>query len=100
MLRRSSRRNVRANRGLPPRELQAPCPGPPPRVRRSIECSAGCDTTEGRKGPKAVKRSLGLFDVTCLGVNAIVGSGIFALPDDLHREMGGYSPLAFLLCSL
>lgn len=47
-----------------------------------------------------MRRSLGLFDVTCIGLNAIVGSGIFVLPDDLFREMGGLSPLAFVLCAL
>lgn len=47
-----------------------------------------------------MKRSLTLFDVTCIGLNAIVGSGIFLLPDDLYREMGALSPLAFLLCAL
>ncbi|MFI5306533.1 MAG: APC family permease [Polyangiales bacterium] len=47
-----------------------------------------------------MRRSLGLFDVTCIGLNAIVGSGIFVLPDDLYREMGGLSPLAFVLCAL
>ena len=47
-----------------------------------------------------MRRSLGLFDVTCIGLNAIVGSGIFLLPDDLYREMGGLSPLAFLLCAM
>lgn len=47
-----------------------------------------------------MRRSLGLFDVTCIGLNAIVGSGIFLLPDDLYREMGGLSPLAFLLCAV
>ncbi len=47
-----------------------------------------------------MKRSLGRLDITCLGLNAIVGSGIFALPDDLYREIGVYSPLAFLLCAL
>jgi amino acid transporter len=47
-----------------------------------------------------VKQSLRLFDVTCLGINAIVGSGIFLLPDDLYRHMGPFSPLAFLLCAL
>jgi amino acid transporter len=41
-----------------------------------------------------------LFDVLCIGVNATVGSGVFALPDDMHRVMGGYSPFAFLLCAL
>lgn len=47
-----------------------------------------------------MRRSLGRFDVTCLGLNAIVGSGIFALPDDLYRELGVLSPLAFLCCAL
>lgn len=47
-----------------------------------------------------MKRSLRRFDIVCLGLNAIVGSGIFLLPDDLFREMGGLSPLAFLLCGL
>ncbi|HSC86992.1 MAG TPA: APC family permease [Polyangiaceae bacterium] len=47
-----------------------------------------------------MKRSLGSFDVLCLGLNAIVGSGIFLLPDELFREMGALSPLAFVLCAL
>jgi amino acid transporter len=50
--------------------------------------------------PSTVKRSLGLFDAICLGLNAIVGSGIFLLPDDLYRQMGAWSPLAFALCAL
>jgi amino acid transporter len=47
-----------------------------------------------------LRRRLNLFDVTCIGVNAIVGSGVFALPDDMQRAMGGWSPLAFLLCAV
>ena len=47
-----------------------------------------------------MRRTLTRFDVTCLGLNAIVGSGIFLLPDDLYREMGALSPLAFLLCAV
>ncbi len=47
-----------------------------------------------------MRRTLGLFDVVCIGLNAIVGSGVFALPDDLYREMGVWSPLAFALCAL
>lgn len=59
------------------------------------------DTAEA-PGPSAEKarRSLTLFDVVCIGVNATVGSGVFALPDDVHREMGGYSPLAFAICAV
>jgi amino acid transporter len=45
-----------------------------------------------------MRRSLNLFDVVCIGLNAIVGSGIFLLPDDLYRQMGALSPLAFVLC--
>ena len=47
-----------------------------------------------------MRRSLGRFDVTCLGLNAIVGSGIFLLPDDLYRELGVLSPLAFVCCAI
>jgi len=47
-----------------------------------------------------LRRQLTLFDVLCIGVNATVGSGVFALPDDMYRVMGGYSPFAFLLCAL
>jgi amino acid transporter len=47
-----------------------------------------------------MKRTLGLFDVVCIGLNAIVGSGVFALPDDLYRALGIWSPLAFVLCAL
>jgi len=47
-----------------------------------------------------MKRSLRLFDIVCLGLNAIVGSGIFLLPDDIYREMGGLSPLAFVICAV
>lgn len=47
-----------------------------------------------------MRRTLSLFDVVCIGLNAIVGSGIFMLPDDLARDMGAFSPLAFLLCAV
>lgn len=60
-------------------------------------------SVENDSSPSAVpgfRRRLTLFDVLCIGVNATVGSGVFALPDDMHRAMGGYSPLSFLLCAL
>lgn len=50
--------------------------------------------------PTGRRRRLGLFDVMCIGVNAIVGSGVFALPDDMQRAMGGLSPFAYVLCAL
>lgn len=56
--------------------------------------------TSAAPSTRITRRSLTLFDTVCIGVNAIVGSGVFALPDDMQREMGGYSPLAFALCAL
>src|SRR5262249_13821941 len=45
------------------------------------------------------RRRLGLFDVLCIGVNATVGSGVFALPGLMLLAMGGFSPLAYVLCA-
>lgn len=47
-----------------------------------------------------LRRRLTLLDVVCIGVNATVGSGVFALPDDVYREMGGFSPIAFAVCAV
>lgn len=47
-----------------------------------------------------LRASLGLLDVLAIGINATVGSGVFALPDDMARAMGGWSPLGFLFCAL
>ena len=46
------------------------------------------------------RRRLGLFDVLAIGVNATVGSGVFALPGAIDRAMGGWSPFAYLLCAV
>jgi len=49
--------------------------------------------------PTAVKK-LSTFDVFCLGVNAIIGSGIFLFPGILAREAGPASIVAFLVCGI
>ena len=50
------------------------------------------------------KRELTLLDCFGLGINGIIGSGIFLLPAALQRRAGGQSPLAWLavggLCTL
>jgi amino acid transporter len=43
------------------------------------------------------KRELTLLDCFGLGINGIIGSGIFLLPATLYRSAGGRSPLAWLL---
>lgn len=49
-------------------------------------------------------RQLTLIDCFGLGINGIIGSGIFLLPAALQRRAGGHSPLAWLvvggLCTL
>ncbi len=46
------------------------------------------------------KRQLSLFDVLCLGINAIVGSGIYLFPGKLAALLGPASFLAFATCGL
>lgn len=43
---------------------------------------------------------LTLIDILCLGVNAIIGSGIFLFPGKLFKTAGASSVLAFLVCGL
>lgn len=45
-------------------------------------------------------RALGLLDVTCLGVNAVIGSSIFLFPGQLAEQLGPASPAAFGLTAL
>src|SRR5580704_10645857 len=70
-----------------------------------MSSTPGAPVVVGGGGPPVVaeaprRRRLTLFDVLAIGINATVGSGVFALPDDIHRAMGGWSPLAYLLCAL
>jgi len=46
------------------------------------------------------KRPLSGIDVLCLGINAIVGSGIYAFPGLMAQQLGSASFLAFGLCGL
>lgn len=48
----------------------------------------------------AERSKLSLFDLLCLGVNAIVGSGIYLLPGQLASLLGPASVLAFGTCGL
>lgn len=45
-------------------------------------------------------KRISVFDTLCLGINAIIGSGIFLFPGLLAREAGPASILAFLVCGI
>lgn len=47
-----------------------------------------------------MKRQLRFFDILCLGVNAIVGSGIFLIPGRLVGGVGPASIFLFALCGI
>jgi amino acid transporter len=45
-------------------------------------------------------RAIGRWTLVALVINAIIGSGIFGLPDDVARLLGRAAPLAYLLAAL
>ncbi len=44
----------------------------------------------------ALRRALGRWDLTAIGVNQVIGSAIFLLPADVARLVGPWGPLAFV----
>ncbi|MCC7125217.1 MAG: amino acid permease [Acidobacteria bacterium] len=47
-----------------------------------------------------LRRALGRWDLTAIGVNQVIGSAIFLLPADVARLVGPWGPLAFLAIGL
>jgi len=48
----------------------------------------------------ALLRALGRWTLVALVVNAVIGSGIFGLPDDVAREVGAAAPWAYVLAAI
>ncbi len=47
-----------------------------------------------------LRRELGKWDLTAIGINQVIGSGIFLLPAAVAAQVGNWSPIAFLLAGL
>ncbi len=45
-------------------------------------------------------RGLGRWDFTAIGINTIIGAGIFGLPAKVYAQIGAYSLIAFVACAL
>src|SRR6478735_2812412 len=43
-----------------------------------------------------LRRALGKWDLTAIGVNQVIGSAIFLLPSDVAKQVGAWGPLAFM----
>lgn len=54
----------------------------------------------GERPSVTLQRALGRWDLTALGVNQVIGSGIFLLPSVVTAEVGAWSVLAFVLAGL
>lgn len=47
-----------------------------------------------------LKRELGRWDLTAIGINQVIGGGIFLIPSAIAAEVGAWGPVAFLLVGL
>ena len=47
-----------------------------------------------------LRRALGRWDLTAIGVNQVIGSAIFLLPADVARQVGAWGPAAFFAVGL
>src|SRR5262245_41214594 len=75
-----------------------------PASARAGSLASPADTSaqavSGRDGGPALKRELGRWDLTAIGINQVIGSAIFLLPADVARQIGPWGPIAFLLIGL
>ncbi len=49
-----------------------------------------------QKEPPTLRRELGKWDLTAIGVNQVIGSAIFLLPSQVAAQVGNWSPFAFV----
>jgi amino acid transporter len=47
-----------------------------------------------------LKRALGRWDLTAIGVNQVIGGAIFLMPSQVAAQVGNWSPIAFVLAGL
>src|SRR5947199_5197483 len=47
-----------------------------------------------------LRRALGRWDLTAIGVNQVIGGAIFLMPSQVAAQIGGWSPVAFVLMGL
>src|SRR5215510_14594100 len=44
-----------------------------------------------------LKRALGRWDLTAIGVNQVIGGAIFLVPSQVAAQIGAWSPIGFVL---
>jgi APA family basic amino acid/polyamine antiporter len=48
----------------------------------------------------ALRRALGRWDLTAIGINQVIGGAIFLVPSQVAAQIGGWSPIGFLLTGI
>jgi len=48
----------------------------------------------------ALRRALGRWDLTAIGINQVIGAAIFLMPAQVAAQIGAWSPIAFVLMGL
>src|SRR5687767_800081 len=54
------------------------------------------DTAVSPISAPTLRRELGKWDLTAIGINQVIGSAIFLLPSQVAAQVGSWSPFAFL----
>lgn len=47
-----------------------------------------------------LRRALGRWDLTAIGINQVIGGAIFLMPSQVAAQIGNWSPIAFILAGL
>jgi len=53
-----------------------------------------------RESQPTLKRALGRWDLTAIGINQVIGVSIFLMPSQLVALIGNWSPIGFVLAGL
>src|SRR2546429_7308787 len=57
-------------------------------------------STAAAPSTPTLRRVLGRWDLTAIGVNQVIGGAIFLMPAQVAAQIGGWSPIAFVLMGL
>src|ERR671932_1956324 len=57
-------------------------------------------TSEMIQPAPALRRALGRWDLTAIGVNQVIGGAIFLMPSQVAAQIGAWSPIGFVLMGL
>ena len=61
-------------------------------IERHDTTSGAASDCASRSTPVGLRRALGRWDLTAIGVNQVIGGAVFALPAALAANTGAWSP--------